>query len=86
MPCLLGVLALFVPRLVVVLLFFFASWFFAGINLLWIILGFIFAPTTLLWVGVVLNYLGGTWGLVAVVGLVIALLIDFSPAASRREV
>ena len=85
MPCLLGLLALFVPRLVIVLLFFFATWFFAGINLLWIILGFILAPTTLLWVGVVLNYFAGAWGLTAIIGLVIAILIDFSPAASRRE-
>lgn len=85
MPCLFGILALFVPRIVIVVLWFFTDWF-AGIfdSLLWPLLGLIFAPTTLLWYTVVVNVFDGTWGLVSIIGMVIAVLIDFSPAGSRR--
>ena len=50
MPCLFAVLALAVPRVVILLLYFFSNWF-TGIfsTILWPVLGFIFLPTTLLW-------------------------------------
>ena len=50
MPCLLTLVALSAPRLVIALLWLFSSWF-AGIfsTGLMILLGFIFLPTTLLW-------------------------------------
>jgi hypothetical protein len=85
MPCLLALLALAVPRVVILLLWFFTTWF-QGIfsTILWPILGFIFLPTTLLWYTVVQRWFGGHWGLWPVIGIVIALMIDISPARGRR--
>lgn len=82
MPCLLSILALLTPRIVVVLLWLFSSWF-AGIfsSAIWPVLGFIFLPTTLLWYTAVVNWFGGDWGLWTIIGLVVALLIDVSPAS-----
>lgn len=86
MPCLLALLALFVPRVVIVLVWLFSSWLEAAFDtLLWPILGFIFLPTTLLWFSVVMNVYNGEWTLVPVVGIVIALLIDLSPATGRNR-
>jgi hypothetical protein len=85
MPCLMTVLALFTPRLVVVLLWFFTNWF-QGLfhSILWPILGFVFLPTTLLWYSVVQHWFAGQWDLIPIVGIVVALLIDVSPAAGGR--
>lgn len=85
MPCLLAALALAVPRVVILLLWLLTGWFhgvFSGI--LWPVLGFLFLPTTLLWYSAVQHWFGGHWGLWPVIGLVIALLIDLSPARGRR--
>lgn len=86
MPCLLVVLTLLTPRLVVALLWLFSRWF-EGIfpSALWPILGFIFLPTTLLWYTAVQHWFAGQWTLWPVVGLVLALLIDLSPASGRRR-
>lgn len=86
MPCLLALVALAVPRLVIVLLWLFTGWF-QGIfaTLLWPVLGFVFLPTTLLWFTAVQHWFGGHWGLWPVVGIVIALMIDLSPARGRRR-
>lgn len=85
MPCLFAFIALLAPRVVVVLLWFFTSWF-QGIfaTMLWPVLGFIFLPTTLLWYTAVHNWYGGVWGPIQIVVLVIAILIDMSPAGGRR--
>jgi hypothetical protein len=85
MPCLL-VLALLAPRVVVVLLWLFTPWF-QGVfaSLLWPIAGFLFLPTTPLWFSAVHHWYGGQWNtFVPIAGLVIALLIDLSPASSGR--
>ena len=85
MPCLLALFALIAPRVTIALLWFFTTWFqgmFA--SLLYPVLGFIFLPTTFLWYSVVQRVFGGQWTLWPVVGLVIALVIDVSPASSRR--
>ena len=86
MPCLFAVFALMTPRLVIVVLWLFSNWF-VGVfdNLLWVILGFIFLPTTLLWYTAVQHWFGGEWTLWPIVGLVIALLIDVSPASGKRS-
>ena len=86
MPCFAALIALIAPRLTIALLFFFTTWF-NGIfrEMLWLVLGFIFLPTTLLWYTVVLKFFGGQWTLVPVIGIVIALLIDISPASHRRR-
>lgn len=86
MPCLLVLLALAAPRLVVAFLWFFTHWFQGMfVNLLWPILGFIFLPTTLLWYSAVQHWFGGQWTLWPVVGLVVALMIDMSPASGGRR-
>lgn len=86
MPCLLTLLALAMPRLVIVLLWLFTFWF-RGIfaTPLWPILGLIFLPTTLLWYTAVQHWFGGQWTLWPVVGLVVALMIDLSPARGGRR-
>lgn len=74
------------PRILIACLWFLTTWF-AGMfsTLLWPILGFIFAPTTLLWYSVVQRWFGGVWSLWPVVGIVIAAMIDLAPASSRRS-
>jgi hypothetical protein len=86
MPCLLAILALATPRLVILLVYFFSN-FFNGIyhGVLWPCLGFIFLPTTFLWYTAVQRWWGGQWTLWPVVGIVVALLIDMSPASGRRR-
>jgi hypothetical protein len=88
MPCLFVLLALAAPRLVVALLWFLTHWF-RGIfpTVLWPVVGFIFLPTTLLWYTAVQHWFGGQWTLWPIVGLVVALGIDVSPAsrAPRRR-
>lgn len=86
MPCLLVVLALMVPRVLLLGLWFLTNWF-EGLfdTLLWPVLGFIFLPTTLFWYTAVQHWYGGEWGTLAIIGIVIALLIDLSPASSTRE-
>jgi hypothetical protein len=87
MPCLLAVLALATPRLVIILVWLFSGWFRAVFDTpLWPILGFLFLPTTLLWFTAVHHWFGGQWTLWPIVGIVVALMIDLSPASSRRRV
>mgnify|MGYP000862985011 FL=1 len=86
MPCLLTLLALATPRLVVVLLWLFSDWFHGLFrSALWPILGFVFLPTTLLWYCAVQHWFDGRWTLWPVVGMVIALSIDVSPARHKRK-
>jgi hypothetical protein len=42
-------------------------------------------PTTLLWYTAVVHWFGGQWTLWPVIGLIIALAIDVSPASHRRR-
>ena len=86
MPCLLTLIALAAPRLVIAVLWFFTRWF-SGIfpSILWPILGFVFLPTTMLWYTAVQHWWGGQWTLWPIVGIVIALLIDVSPASGKRR-
>ena len=86
MPCLFAILALGAPRVVVVILWLFTHWFSGIFHIaLWPVLGFIFLPTTLLWYTAVQHWWGGQWSLFPIIGIVIALLIDLSPATSRRR-
>jgi len=75
---------LFLPRIVIVGLWLLTTWF-VGVfsTLLWPILGFLFAPTTMLWYSVVINVFGGTWDVVSLAGLAVAVVLDLSPAAGR---
>ncbi|MDX1546703.1 MAG: hypothetical protein R3247_06935 [Rhodothermales bacterium] len=86
MPCLVAVVALLFPRLVIAGLWLLTDWFVGVFDGLIIpVLGFLFLPTTLLWYSVVVNVWGGEWDLVQIVGAVIAVLIDLSPASGRRK-
>ena len=87
MPCLVALFALIAPRFLIVVLYFFTD-FFAGIfaTPLWPILGFVFLPTTLLWYVVVGRWFGGAWNsAIPIAGIVIALMIDVSPAGGKRR-
>lgn len=86
MPCLAALFALLTPRLLIVILWLFTGWF-KGIfaTALWPVLGFFFLPTTLLWYTAVQNWWDGQWQLLQIAGLVIALLIDMSPAGGKRR-
>jgi len=69
-----------------VLLWLFTNWFEGVFNTaLWPILGFIFLPLTLLWYTAVQHWFGGEWSAVPIIGMVIAVLVDLSPARPRRR-
>ena len=86
MPCLIALLALATPRLLIACLWFFTGWF-RGLfdTLLWPILGFIFLPTAFLWYTAVQRWFGGEWTLWPIVGMVLALMIDLSPASGKKR-
>lgn len=86
MPCLIALLALAVPRGVIIALWLLSDWF-TGVfeTMLWPVLGFLFLPTTLLWYSAVQNWYGGEWGLWQIVGVVVALMIDTSPGSAKRS-
>lgn len=85
MPCLFAIFTLLTPRILIVLLWLFSSWF-SGIfaAAIWPVLGFVFLPTTLLWYTAVQHWFGGQWTMWPVVGIIVALIIDISPASGRR--
>lgn len=87
MPCLMVLLALAVPRVVIVLLWLFSNWFTGMFDTpLWPVLGFVFLPTTLLWYSAVVNWYDGIWGALQIILLVIAVLIDTGLLyGSRRQ-
>ncbi|MBA3890428.1 MAG: hypothetical protein H0X64_07850 [Gemmatimonadaceae bacterium] len=86
MPCLAAVLALMMPRFLIAILWFFTGWFRGMFDtVLWPLLGFFFLPTTLLWYSAVQHWFGGEWTLWSGLGIVIALMIDLSPAKGRRR-
>ncbi|MGQ0813731.1 MAG: hypothetical protein ACT4O1_04630 [Gemmatimonadota bacterium] len=86
MPCLGVLFALLTPRVLIIILWLFTGWFKGIFNTaLFPVLGFIFLPTTLLWYTAVQNWWHGDWHLLQIAGLVIALIIDVSPAGGRRR-
>lgn len=86
MPFLLAAVALVTPRIAIALLWFFTDWFASLFpSLLWPVLGFLLMPTTFLWSSAVQHWFGGQWTLWPVVGIIVALLIDLSPAGGYRR-
>ena len=86
MPFLLILLALLIPRGVIIAVWFFSDWFDGMFeSLLWPLLGWVFLPTTLLWYSAVQHWFGGEWGLWQIVGIVVALIIDTSPGHAGRR-
>lgn len=85
MPILLLIIALFTPRLVIALVWFFSDWFAVVPHWIWGVLGFLFLPYTLLWYTAVEHWFGGTWGPLQIVALVIAVLMDIGFAGGTRR-
>jgi len=86
MGIILGLIALYFPRILMLVLFFLTNWFQGAIDdLIYLILGFIFAPVATLWYSVVIHYFGGRWDAITIVGMVIALAIDFGAFSSGRK-
>jgi ABC-type antimicrobial peptide transport system permease subunit len=86
MPCLAVLIALMAPRFLIVLLWLFTSWF-KGIFgfALWPVLGFLFLPNTLLWYSAVQNWWDGHWGVLQIIGIIIALMMDIGPSRRARK-
>lgn len=77
MPCLVALIALFFPRILIVVLWFFTDWFSGVFNsVLWPVLGFLFLPVTTLWYSVVINQYGGQWSSTNIILMVLAIVID----------
>ncbi len=74
------------PRLLILVLYFLTNWF-AGMfdAILWPVVGFLFAPFTLLWYSVVVNYFHGEWSLIPIIGMVIAIASDFGGIGSANR-
>lgn len=87
MPCLLAILALFAPRLVIILLAIFSNYLSAAYTtLLWPILGFIFFPWTTLAYAWAWHTGGGSIQGLGLVVVVIAVLADLgSSGGSARS-
>lgn len=86
MPCLAVLLALLLPRGTILLLWLASDWF-QGVfdGWIWPVIGFLFAPFTLLWYSAVQNWYGGTWETWHWIVLAIALVADLSPGAGKRK-
>lgn len=76
MPCLLALIAVFFPRLVIVLIFLFSNYFDRAYEtILWPVLGFIFLPFTTLAYAFAMNDGGALTGIYLLI-FVIAVLMD----------
>ena len=90
MGCIFGIVGLLFPRILIVVLWFFTDWF-DGVfdTVLWPLLGFLFLPITTLWYSVVVNYYAGQWNSVAIIGMVVAIVLDLGATGgsyrSRRR-
>ncbi len=90
MPCLLTLLAIFFPRLIIVLLFLFTDYLGVYETVIWPLLGFVFFPFTTLAYALAINAAGEVQGIYLVI-LVVAVLMDIgswgggSRSASRRR-
>ena len=81
-----AVLVIALPRLSILGLWFLTDWF-CGVfdSNIWPVLGFFIAPVTTIWYSVVINIFDGEWGWVQIGILILAVLIDLSPAKKRRK-
>jgi hypothetical protein len=86
MPLIFALMAIFIPRIVIVLLWLFTTWF-QGVfsTVLWPVVGFLIMPTTTLWYAAVQNWFQGQWGIVAIIGMVFSIILDLTPTNYRRR-
>ena len=89
MPLLLLLIGVFMPRIVIVVLYFFTSWFADSFNGFIIpLIGFFVMPITVLWYAIVQYFYGGAWSLIPLIGMVLAVGLDLGiigRGASRRR-
>lgn len=91
MPCLLALIAVFFPRMVIVLLFLFSDYLARAYETtLWPVLGFLFAPFTTLAYALGMNANAGSISGIYLIIVIIAVLMDLgawggSGTASRRR-
>lgn len=91
MPCLMALLAVFVPRVVLVLLFLFSTYLGRAYEtVLWPVVGFVFMPFTTLAYAFAMNSNAGSVSGFYLVVVVIAVLMDLGSwsgggAASKRR-
>jgi hypothetical protein len=90
MPCLLGCLALAMPRLVLVLVWLTSDYLGRAYQtVLWPVLGFFFLPLTTLAYAFAMNYGGHSWTPVGTAAVVTAVLVDLglfrTGAKSRKQ-
>lgn len=88
MPIVVVFFSVLLPRVVLLLLWFFSNWF-TTITLNWVLVlaGFILLPYSLLWYTAVQNWYGGTWGAVQIGVMILAVLFDlgaFKSTSVRR--
>lgn len=84
MPFVLLLIALFLPRLVIVLLWLFSSWLTVVPHWIFGIIGFLIFPYTLLWYAAVEQWFGGTWGPLQIIILVLAVIADLGLGSGSR--
>lgn len=74
------------PRVASVALYFFTEWF-TGVFATWYwpVLGFIFAPYTMLWYSVVAHWYGGEWGTLQLIVLGVAIIADLSSSGKSAR-
>ena len=87
MPLLILLVGVFLPRLTILGLWLLTNWF-QGMFTNWLlpVLGFLFLPTSLLWYSVVQRWFSGEWGIIAIAGMVVAVLLELAPLRPRRRV
>lgn len=86
MIILVAFLGLILPRITIVMLWFFSGWFNGVFETRgWPILGFLFMPLTLLWYSVVANWHGGMWEWWHVVIMVLAVLSDIGSSGKSAK-
>lgn len=85
MPLILLIFALFLPRVVIVLLWLFTGWFAPVQSIILGLIGFLFLPYTLLLYTVIEHWYGGVWGPLQMIALVIAVLIDLGIPGSKYK-
>jgi hypothetical protein len=86
MPIILAILGLLFPRVLIIVLWLFTTWF-RGVfdNVLYLLLGLIFVPLSTLWYGIVIHYFSGAWTAIPIIGMVVALVIDLGGWRSSRK-
>lgn len=86
MGLILGILGLLFPRVLIIVLWLFTNWFRPAFdNIIYLLLGLIFVPLSTLWYSIVIQFFGGQWTIVPIIGMVIAIVVDLGGLRSSRK-